>query len=200
MRIKDRATILSFHKDRMEEFGKGSIGALGWLSPESQEARYKSLAGIGDLSNKSLLDVGCGHGDLYTFLSAKYPNIQYTGLDHMPEVLDIAFERFKDHPQVKILQGDFWQVPLPKADYVIACGALSYRHSDPNFLESMITKLYDAAKIAMGFTLLSDVYEGQQLLVAHQSWQVLKHCRSICEKVEFKDDYWADDFTVFLKK
>ena len=41
---------------------------LDWASPQSQEARFQVLADEVPLAGKTLLDVGCGLGDLYGFL------------------------------------------------------------------------------------------------------------------------------------
>ena len=77
MNIIDRATILAFHKQRIKDFGSETIHALGWKTAASKTARFDVLAEIADLNDHSVLDVGCGHGDLRANLGARYPRLRY---------------------------------------------------------------------------------------------------------------------------
>ena len=56
-------------------FGEGTSGALGWKSDENQNIRFEILSQIGDMSGLSVLDLGCGHGDLCGYLGRKYSDI-----------------------------------------------------------------------------------------------------------------------------
>ena len=200
MSLLDKATILKFHKDRIEEFGKGEVEALGWKAKENQLARFEVLAELTDFSGKSVLDIGCGHGDLFPFLLERFPTISYKGLDQMEDFLETASNRYIAYPQARFLWGDFWQADLPPSDIVIACGALSYRHSDPAFLHKMIKKLFSYAKEAFAFTLLSKVKDTEGLLVAYEAAAVYDYCRKICPNAVLKKDYRSDDFAVFMYK
>ncbi|MCI4668288.1 MAG: class I SAM-dependent methyltransferase [Bacteroidia bacterium] len=198
--LKDRATILAFHKDRIEEFGADNSRALGWTSQKAQQDRFEALSQIGELNNSSILDVGCGHGDLNIFLRKKYPEFNYTGMDHMPEILDVALQKNKGIPDTTFLLANFWQAELPRADYVLASAALSYRHSDSNFLPKMIKKMFLSCQKAFGFTLLSKLeYEGS-LLRTHVAENVFALCKDLTQNVELKQDYREDDFAIFMKK
>jgi ferredoxin len=66
-----------FYDDLVEQHGAESVRSLGWGSEHSRDARLRVIAD--HVGAGSVLDVGCGHGDLVQFLS---PSIyRYTGID-----------------------------------------------------------------------------------------------------------------------
>ena len=94
MNILDKASIFRFHNEMIKEYGVADIAALGWKSMEAQLARYQVLSGITNLNDCTLQDVGCGNGDLRSFLSELYPNLHYMGIEQIPALLDVAIERY----------------------------------------------------------------------------------------------------------
>ena len=73
-----------------------NMQSLGWKSEEKMKKRFEALFKIGILySDDSILDVGCGFGDFIYILESHYigtPYImnKYTGIDIVPEFLEIA--------------------------------------------------------------------------------------------------------------
>ena len=57
---------------------------VGWRSRQNQEVRFETLASIGDLRGKSILDAGCGLGCFYGYLKDRGWEGQYTGFDLLP--------------------------------------------------------------------------------------------------------------------
>jgi trans-aconitate methyltransferase len=198
MAITDRAAILRYHRARVASFGRGTPAALGWKTPRSQTARFEVLAEIGDLNGHSVLDVGCGHGDLRAFLGERYPHLQYLGLDHFEPFLEVASERYASWPNTSFLLGDFTTARLPEVDHVIASGALGYRSQNSDFVIRMIDKLYSSCRVALGFNLLRHVPDGEAVLAAHDPATIGAHCRRLASRVSLREGYLPDDFTVFL--
>ena len=62
--------------------------ALGWQSRGTQFRRFAVLAEIGSLAQTSVLDVGCGLGDLYGYLCTQNIWVTYTGYDLVPEMVN----------------------------------------------------------------------------------------------------------------
>src|SRR3989338_8796798 len=58
-------------------------------------------------SGSSVLDIGCGTGRVRQVLPT---NLDYTGLDNSPELLEVAQRRY---PNNKFIQPDARQLPLP---------------------------------------------------------------------------------------
>lgn len=209
MEIRDRAAIVLYHRACLEAYGRGTTAALGWKSPRSQLARFEVLAEIGDLNGRSVLDVGCGHGDLRAFLGERFPQLEYLGLDHFEPFLEVAAERYGALPHTGFLLGDFTTAPLPEVDYVLASGALGYRSEEPGFALRMIDKLYAACRIGLGVNLIArrpepeGPHQGEpvttaSVLTAHDRDAVIAHCRGLATRVAVRAGYFEDDFTVFL--
>lgn len=65
---------------------------LDWEDSESQQARFNVLIDSVSLEGKSLLDVGCGCGDLLLYLKHRGIELKYTGVDLIPDMIDKARE------------------------------------------------------------------------------------------------------------
>jgi len=107
MHLLDTAAIFRFHQYLADEHGKGSNAALGWKSPEAQLARFKILSGLGDMSDCSVMDVGCGYGDLRNYLAEIYPGLRYFGIELMPAILNVAIDRYGQLPETFFLKAIF---------------------------------------------------------------------------------------------
>lgn len=201
MDLIEKATVLHYHRHRILQFQPGSVEALGWRGPESQRKRFEVLLRLGDFNGSTVLDAGCGHGDLKAFLDQRCLGFTYIGIDHMPEFIDEAKARYGDRLDTYFYQTDFALAQLPQVDYVIASGAFCYRCADPGHYVSMIRKLFDAARIALAFNMLDGaVFPQHDLLTGHDRNEVTKFCRTLAPHVELISGYLDDDFTVFLHR
>src|SRR5690349_5346492 len=72
----------------------------GWSSASSQRARFDSLIRSSRFSGGSVVDYGCGTGDLYQFLSETGLRFSYIGLDVNPGMLAIARKKHGDYFRV----------------------------------------------------------------------------------------------------
>lgn len=162
--------------------------------------RFDKLSQIGNLSGHSVLDAGCGHADLFPFLKKRFSSITYYGCEQLPDLLQIAVQRYKHENNVVLLQGDFLDKAMPMTDYVLVSGSLSYGHADENFIYNAIETLFTKCRIALGFNLLSGGVESDTLLRAYQPDDILNFCRTLSNEVQLQVGYWPDDFTVFVYK
>ena len=200
MNIIDKTVIKRFHEMRAQEFGEGTSQALGWHNDESQLLRFAKLAGIGDMNNRSVLDVGCGYGDLSAYLIDKYPQLQYAGIDQVEAFLAIASARYAHLPNATFYSGDCSVADLPATDYVLACGSLNYHTTEPGFIYKMITRLFNTSRIAFGFNLLSKVNTPGGILTAYNTDDIMQHCQTLSNRVILQDDYCDGDYTVWMYK
>lgn len=199
MNLIEKATVMHYHRHRIEQFESGTIKALGWRGEASQRERFRVLAGVGDLTGCSVLDAGCGHGDLKDYLDQRYSDFAYIGIDQMPEFIAEARARHAGRPDTYFYQADFTDAALPPVDYVLACGALGYRCENAWFYVDMIRKLYDAAKVALAFNMLdAERFAPHDFLMGHDREGILAFCRSLAPRVELISGYLDDDFTVFV--
>ena len=198
MNFVDRSIIYRFHQERIEMFGEGTSAALGWKSDESQTVRFEILSQIGDMTGLSILDLGCGHGDLCAFLRRKYSDLRYAGIDHMEELLDVAASRYGSLPDTTFYLGDCWSADLPNMDFVLASGLFAYKNSQPDFIYRMIDRLFASCRLGTGFNLLKNVNDPEGILVNYDPQEILNYCRQLSQKVVSREVYAEDDFTIFI--
>ena len=70
---------------------------------------------------KSVLDIGCGTGELFKFLN---PKIFYVGIDLSPTAIEIAKRRYGESPNARFYCTDFrkWQGPVKEYDCIAWAG------------------------------------------------------------------------------
>lgn len=64
--------------------------SLFWATEKAAEQRYKELMVDLDFEGKTVLDVGCGFGDIIPFISKRAKKFSYTGVDIVPEFIQVA--------------------------------------------------------------------------------------------------------------
>ncbi|MBU1167145.1 class I SAM-dependent methyltransferase [Patescibacteria group bacterium] len=93
-----------------------------FLSHDFSHTRVRSWPEIesfaGELKdNSKILDVGCGNGRLFKILSEK-KKIQYNGLDLSKNLIEIAKDKYKDHPDKPHFQaGNVMNLPFKDVEF-----------------------------------------------------------------------------------
>ncbi|MCF6324591.1 MAG: class I SAM-dependent methyltransferase [Gammaproteobacteria bacterium] len=199
MELIEKATIIHYHRHRIKAFNAGTVESLGWKGDESQQKRFEVISEVADLNGASILDLGCGQGDLKKFLDNRYSDFSYIGIDQMPEFISEAELRYGHLSDTHFYQSDFSTVVLPQVEYVIACGALGYRCAKPNWFNEMIAKMYASASRALVFNMLDiATFPDHPLLVGHEVEEVAAFCKTLSPRVEVKSRYLDDDFTIYM--
>ena len=75
-----------------------------WGSKRKQILRFKILSKIGNLNKKKMLEVGCGFGDFNSWLKKNNKNVNYFGIDIVPEMI---IEAKKKHKKSFFYNGSF---------------------------------------------------------------------------------------------
>ena len=105
--IKDTNKIKKFYNDNFFKY-KDSVKTVGWSSKKDQFLRFEKLFENIEVNNKSILDIGCGLGDLIFFIKKKYKgkNFKYTGIDISDAIIDFAKTKleFFRKESVRIIQ------------------------------------------------------------------------------------------------
>lgn len=147
------------------EFSEGckTYGTRGWAatlhdSEETQLAQFYSMSRTISMNGKSVLDVGCGQGDLLTFMDRnKIVPSKYVGIDICQDMLDIAKQK---HPQGNFQKQHILEMPDDdKYDIVVACavlnmliGTVAEQHG---YVKSCLKKMFDLSKHITGVTFLT---------------------------------------------
>ncbi|WDF81181.1 class I SAM-dependent methyltransferase [Mucilaginibacter sp. KACC 22773] len=195
--MTDHSAIFDYHRSMIAYHGNTGPAALGWTNRENQLIRFRVLSEMAGLDHCSILDAGCGHGDLLGYLLNRYPAITYTGIEQIPEFLAEAGKRYGLLPAATFLEGDFTRDALPPADYVLLSGALNYYQEDPDFIYGAISRLYAVSRKGFGFNLLRRVIPNG-LLAAYNPDDICAYCRTLGAEVRLRLDYSDEDFTVYL--
>jgi SAM-dependent methyltransferase len=175
--------------------------AVDWGTGESQATRFKVLCGVGPLQNTSVLDVGSGLGDLYGYLRSAGVNVQYTGYDITPALLEAARARF---PEGRFIERNIVDLPerelAPTWDYVIASGIFYLRRLDPDaYLRDMVRRLSRLARLGMAFnTLSARAPEKSPAEYYADPAMVVGTCLDLTPRVVLRHDYMPHDFTMYL--
>ncbi len=183
----------------MAAFGECSPKSLGWRGEDSQRKRFEVIASAADFTGGSILDIGCGRGDLKAFLDERFRDFAYIGIDHVPEFIAQAQARYGACPRTWFHLCDFSTLELPRVDYVIASGALGYRCAEPEFHLQMVRRMYRAAARAAIFNALDAArFPEHPLLVGRDADELVAFCRQLSPDVSVAKGYLDDDFTVCL--
>ncbi|MDJ1185517.1 class I SAM-dependent methyltransferase [Roseofilum casamattae] len=118
---------------------------VGWNSTESQLHGFEAatnLSWINWSEVNSLLDVGCGYGNLSEFsIQKRQYQGTYLGIDIVPEFIDKARKLYDRQSGTRFLVGNFLELDWnqQKFDLVISLGGLSVNqdYPDPCGLKSL---------------------------------------------------------------
>jgi len=169
------------------------------MSAEGQAFRFEKLAEIGDLSDHTVLDLGCGIGDFFPVLSQHHPDVQYTGLDILPEMIDCARTRFSG---VEFLSRDILQDGLDREfDYVLISAMFNNDIPDgTGFLKQMVAAAFAKCRIGLGFNFISNrVNFSSPGMAYHDPMEVLGFCiDQLSRKVNLHHHYARCDVSVFV--
>lgn len=155
----------------------------GW-HPGNQIYNFKSLLKLSNMTGvpykgTSILDVGCGTGDLLPLLLKKGIK-SYTGIDIYEPSITTAKE---NHPMANFILGDILQNAITeKFDYAFCSGALTIKLSVDNydFLQSMVAKMWELTRVGLAFNVLTnDDLDPDHDLFFYNPEKVIKKCLEV---------------------
>lgn len=152
------------------------------------------------MKGHSVLDVGCGLADLWSYMQEHKLDVKYTGLDMTPAMIAAARERF---PGLDLREGKVGHTMFGIAfDYVLASGIFAYLDGDrQKAAEDLIKDMYGMATHALAFNMLSKwSSESDPSEYQADPLQIVSYCRSLSPRVVLRHDYLRHDFTIYLYK
>jgi SAM-dependent methyltransferase len=189
---------------------EGDALTVGWGSEESQSQRFAYLLGVGEFggapgfAGKSVLDVGCGLGDLLDFTVEALPEEErpkeYVGIDLMERTVQTARER---HPDVEFIHGDVTEHEWKKRqfDYVVASGIFSLAFDGWNtHVRRVVEKMFDLCRVGVAVNFLSSYHpkRAKESEYANPATTLDLLMRRISRKAVLRHDYRTNDFTIYL--
>lgn len=176
---------------------------LDWESAEAHLGRFQVLVDTIELKGSSLLDIGCGVGDLYGFLEAHQVGAEYTGLDILPEMTDEARRR---HPAGRFVSGNLFDAEYPfypqnSFDVLYSSGVFNLNlGNNQDFLRSALPILFKTAKKWVVFNLLATDHPVQSdRYVRFDAEEVISWIKPFSSEVKAVHEYVPHDFTLICK-
>lgn len=147
--------INDFHSRLLAEFtGGNGFLVSGWSSEASQRERFNALIRTSRFSGGSVVDYGCGPGDLHRYLSTLGYDFDYIGYDQNKDMIDTASrEHSAKFAHLPLDSDDF-----PTADYIFCSGIFQfYDDEDEEYYIKLIRRLFVRSKICFAFNMLSSL-------------------------------------------
>ncbi len=204
MDTDDKKIIIKRYQERLSQHGQ-SVKALSSGNNERQFLRFANLCQVGDLEGKKILDFGCGMGDFLHFLKHELKiNVNYTGVDIVPEFIQIAKERFPDQQFTTedVLKTDFFKTN--KFDYIFCSQVFNnkYLNTDPIvFVQEVMGILYSASNEAVVMDFVTDYVDFKEDHLNYYSPEnIFSLAKKLTKRVTLKNDYPLFEFMIFAYK
>jgi 2-polyprenyl-3-methyl-5-hydroxy-6-metoxy-1,4-benzoquinol methylase len=84
------------YSDALAQYGANDPRSVKMGTKQTQYFRFKILSEIADVSEKKILDLGCGVGDLYDYLRTQGFTGKYIGIDHNEDLIAAAKLKYPD--------------------------------------------------------------------------------------------------------
>lgn len=185
----------AFYRGAMAKHGATPQG-LHWRSAYTQTARFVALARClpEDLGGVTLVDAGCGFGDLYAFLCEhRGPPAGYVGLEVCEPMIQTARER----TGCEIRLQDVLRDPLPEADFYVCSGAMNNLTREET--RCFIQRCHGAARQAFVFNILKGS-PGPSRFNYYLPDEIRALGETLGARVEILEDYLDNDLTAAFRK
>lgn len=193
---------LNIYKKRFKEFGL-SPKSLLWKTKGAAHQRFRQFWAEIDFDNKSVLDIGCGFGEMGNFLVKRYKNIKYKGVDIMPEFIKNGHLIY---PKLNLEMADFFTLTKTETyEVVLASGVLNSNVSDNmRYRKKAIKKMFELTDDCLAFNMLgghpAPLNSKDSNIWYVDSLTILKYCMSLTPRVILRANYHPKDFTIFMYK
>lgn len=179
---------------------------VAWRAQADQELRFENLLeALDDQHAFTVLDIGCGLGDLFGYLRRTGREATYLGVDIVPEMVEHARER---HPDGRFEVLDLLtQTPEPATfDLVVASGSLTVRVPKHElFVEKMLRRMIALSHGAVALNLQSIRSFRQNPMAADDPdlfhvdpMAMYATCRRLCRWTALREDMLVSDVVIYL--
>jgi ubiquinone/menaquinone biosynthesis C-methylase UbiE len=176
--------------------------ALGFGRRSSQEKRFAALLRLGPLHRRSLLDMGCGFGDLLPWLAERGVSPVYTGVDVCAPMIERCRRRFSDAGQFFVGDALTFDAPPGAFDYVVASGifGLAARGMRAR-IKPTIERLFRLSRLGLAINFLSTraPRKSPARIYAEPS-QMLDYALTLTPAALLDHSYLPNDFTLVLHR
>ncbi len=195
------------YRSRYEELGV-TPQSLGWGSKGDQIERFEVLTNQIDFENKTVMDIGCGFADFFSYLNNKGYNVDYMGVDIIPDFIEYCRKEFpkQDFYCNNIMTAE----NLPKADILISLGTLNFklkRVDNLKYSKLFIKKAFALTREQLIVDFLSEYrtpdYEKEDFVYYHSPENIFSFSMNLSNNIKLIHDYKPipqKEFMIFLKR
>ena len=195
-------SVVEYYERKLERYGPSPQG-MDWKDEASQDLRFQLLCEIGDLTGRSLHEIGAGAGHLYAFLRKRGIEADYSGSDLSPAMVEAARRL---HPGVRFTCSDVLRDSSRGAYDVVVCSGLFYVKIDHaesewrDFVRALIRRMYAMCRIGIAFNLMSDQVDFRNPHLFYESPEsTLEFCRrELSRSVTIRHDYPLYEYTTYV--
>ncbi len=208
-------SMIERYSNRYNQMGY-DVKTLGWGSKEQQEYRFRqAINSINFDQPKSILDIGCGFGDLFALLLAdKKPINKFIGWDINPDLIGEANKIWKsievtNEFSVVNLANHVCEKPLADIGFMFGVLNLNLKDNFDNyaysklFIENAFSAVKEVLVVDFLSTHLTPDYPKEDFVFYHDPIKMLEFAFTLTPNVVLKHNYAPipqKEFTLFLYK
>jgi SAM-dependent methyltransferase len=200
VKMKKVEKIKTYYQPKLDK-DQPDYKVLGWESEEAQKLRFAVLTDNIKLNGKTILDVGCGLGNLFQFIRSKNIQVKYTGIDILGEMIDRATG---NNPGGTFMLLDiFNDNPFPEKsfDVIYTSGIFNLNlGNNKEFLSKAVSLFAKTAREALIFNLLHiaspDREDKYYYFDPLEVKKIIDDLSLGFKSVEIIEQYLKNDFTV----
>jgi len=203
MEGKDKERFIKRYSDRLTIFGDDPK-TLGWGNGglDRQNLRFKILSEVGIQNGHSVLDVGCGFGDMYGFLINSGWKGQYLGIDINEDMLKLAKKKC---PDIEVFCVDILNTPQFNGfDFVVESGIFNEKFefcSNLEYIEKMLHKMFSICRKGIACDFLSSFVDFEAQGSFHSNpGEIITIAKKMSDKIVMRMDYLQYEFSIYCKK
>jgi SAM-dependent methyltransferase len=171
-----------------------------WTDIYRQYHRFAEILKSINDTNGSLLDLGCGNGELLRFLNFMGFTGRYTGVDINLHLLDEARRRYPDHT---FLEADIFKDEVAPHDFVVMSGLFNLNFGqDWQFIKDFIERMYTLCNHCVIFNAISTHvnFKDESMFYINPADLADHILRNISSRMELRHGFVPYNFTITIHK
>jgi len=198
MREQDKERINERYNRRLAKWDH-DIRTLASGTESHRDIRFRILRELGVSPGCSVLDIGCGFGDFYRYLSDNACNVQYVGYDINPKLIGIAKVKY---PNAEFSVKDIQIESFPSFDFIVSTSTFNLtlkEEENYSFIKEVLKICFEHAKrgVAVDFLTTYSEFEVQDAFY-YKPEKVFTIAKKITKRVCLRHDYPLFEFCVYL--
>lgn len=187
----NKKSLKSYYQELFHTYGD-SPHSVQHVSKAAQNVRF--LIFINEISKtSSVVDLGCGLGDMLEYFRSNGFEGEYLGLDFVPEFINTAKQKFSNDSKARFEEFDIYHDPFPEGiDHVLISGVFNNKIEDNlSFLRLAISKSFASCNKSVIFNALTSYVEYEDPILFYVNPLSLfdEFKRSLTPLITLKHDY-----------